>query len=635
MGFRGKFSFVKLKQRLSFKFFLSVMAFSVLLTFLSTALQLFLQSRTDTAIIKRNVEFVGESYLPSIAGSLFELDENQLRPLLKGVLQLQGVVYCEVVEESQRRSYRISEGNSTSRKDIVREFPLDYQDRGGKWVSMGILRVGASSKSVYDRLWARAWVDIVSGAMQIFLIAFVALAIFQRMVVRHLTTIDAYTRRLDIDKLDPFLDLDRTPRQDELGRLADAINDLQHRFKQDITRRDRAEKALREREKQLKLVLAGAELGMWDWNVQTGKFVINERGLEILGCKVDEIRYDLDTWKQLIHPDDMPGVRDVLNAHLEGKTPYYETEHRLRCKSGEWVWVLDRGKVIERDAERRPLRACGTYLDITERKRAEEALRAAEKEIHWHAENLEKIVEARTEQIQKLERERMEAEKLAATGRMAGRIAHEINNPLAGIKNSFRLLKDAIPVNYPYLKYVGLIDKEMDRIARIVSQMYDLYRPEKEATREFSVNESILEVKSLLDVSEGRLRKSNITIEVETGDKPIVVTMKESIFHQILYNLLDNAIDASPPGEAVRVTASVTKDALSITVSDHGIGIPEELRSKIFEPFLTTKELPDKRALGIGLSISKSLVEELGGAIDFTSEVGKGTVFRVTLPISL
>ncbi|NQU07737.1 MAG: DUF3365 domain-containing protein, partial [Candidatus Abyssubacteria bacterium] len=130
-----------------------------------------------------------------------------------------------------------------------------------------------------------------------------------------------------------------------------------------------------ESEERMELALHGGDLGTWDWNVETGEVTFNERWAEMLGYASDGIEPHLSTREKLVHPDDMPGVEEVLNAHLEGKTDFYETEHRVRHKSGEWVWVLDKGRVIERDAEGRPLRACGTHLDITERKQAEEALR--------------------------------------------------------------------------------------------------------------------------------------------------------------------------------------------------------------------------------------------------------------------
>jgi PAS domain S-box-containing protein len=144
----------------------------------------------------------------------------------------------------------------------------------------------------------------------------------------------------------------------------------------DITERKRAEEDLRDSQERLKLALHGGALGTWDWNVQTDEVRFNERWAEMVGYGLEELEPHLSTWENLVHPDDIPAVYEALNAHLEGKTPFYEAEFRMQHKSGEWVWVLDRGKVIERDGKGRPLRACGTHLDITERKRTEHAAQA-------------------------------------------------------------------------------------------------------------------------------------------------------------------------------------------------------------------------------------------------------------------
>jgi two-component system sensor histidine kinase/response regulator len=148
----------------------------------------------------------------------------------------------------------------------------------------------------------------------------------------------------------------------------------------DVTERVRDQEALRASQERLALALAGADLGLWDWNPQTGAAVVDERWAAMLGYTLDEIAPHVSSWENLVHPDDMPQVSEALNAHLAGRSSQYETEHRLRAKSGEWVYVLDRGKVVERDADGKPIRVTGTHLDITDRKRAEVALRRAEHE---------------------------------------------------------------------------------------------------------------------------------------------------------------------------------------------------------------------------------------------------------------
>jgi PAS domain S-box-containing protein len=125
---------------------------------------------------------------------------------------------------------------------------------------------------------------------------------------------------------------------------------------------------IQETQERLELALQGAELGTWDWNIPSGDVVFNARWAEMLGYRLDEIEPNISSWEKLIHPDDLPHVRPLLEAHLSGSTDAYRAEHRLRHKSGEWVWVLDCGKVIQRDTSGKPLRACGIHQDITEQK---------------------------------------------------------------------------------------------------------------------------------------------------------------------------------------------------------------------------------------------------------------------------
>lgn len=134
------------------------------------------------------------------------------------------------------------------------------------------------------------------------------------------------------------------------------------------------EQALRTSEERLELALEGADLGIWDWNIQTGEVVFNDRWARMLGYSLEEIDSGFEAWKRNLHPEDASGVLEKLTAHLEGKTPFYQTEHRLGAKDGSWKWILSRGKVVERDENGAAIRAAGTHLDITDRKEAEASL---------------------------------------------------------------------------------------------------------------------------------------------------------------------------------------------------------------------------------------------------------------------
>lgn len=135
------------------------------------------------------------------------------------------------------------------------------------------------------------------------------------------------------------------------------------------------DRRLKEHEQRLALALDGADLGTWDWNARTDTVIYNERSSGMLGYRLDEIEPHMTSWERRIHPDDLAKTLEFWNAHLDNRIPSYECEHRLRHKNGRWVWVLSKGKVIERDSQGRPMRACGTHLDISERKRLEDSLR--------------------------------------------------------------------------------------------------------------------------------------------------------------------------------------------------------------------------------------------------------------------
>ncbi|KXK31733.1 MAG: diguanylate cyclase/phosphodiesterase [Candidatus Brocadia sinica] len=128
---------------------------------------------------------------------------------------------------------------------------------------------------------------------------------------------------------------------------------------------------LGEKEERLELALWGTDLGLWDWNIQTGKVFYDKRLAEMLDYTLEEIELHGDSWEKLIHPDDMPGMTKILNDHLNGKIECYEANYRILNKSGEWLWILDRGKVVERDRYGKPLRVVGTHRNITTQKRAE------------------------------------------------------------------------------------------------------------------------------------------------------------------------------------------------------------------------------------------------------------------------
>lgn len=260
--------------------------------------------------------------------------------------------------------------------------------------------------------------------------------------------------------------------------------------------------------------------------------------------------------------------------------------------------------------------------DITERKHLEA-------ERSRHTEELEHQIAERTAEIAKLESQRAQAEKLAAMGRLAAGVAHEINNPIAGIKNAFTLVKQAVDPGHPHAEFVGMIDREIARVASIIQNMYQLYRPESGKGEAVELQSMMNDIEALFS-KRLQQRRLELTIEVDPCIDRLRVPRRDLL--QVLLNLLNNAIDCSRDRGTVTLAIRAEPDAIRIAVSDQGPGIPPEHFPHIFDPFFTTKTGGDQKGMGLGLSISQSLVMAMGGKIEVRTQPNGGSTFSVLLP---
>jgi hypothetical protein len=225
-----------------------------------------------------------------------------------------------------------------------------------------------------------------------------------------------------------------------------------------------------------------------------------------------------------------------------------------------------------------------------------------------------------------------EVETLSSIGRVAARVAHEINNPLAGIQNSFLLLRDAIPPQHPHYAYVGAMEREIARIASVTRQLYETYRSEGNGAGGTGVRTLIGDAVALLEQVN---RPSKVRIHADLEAVPSQVAIPESVLRQSVYNLVQNAVEASPPGGTVTVKASVVDSMFVLTVRDEGPGVPGELRSRIFQPFVSSKERnASASGMGIGLSMVQRSVTALGGSIDIADPPQGGAEFVVRIPLA-
>jgi PAS domain S-box-containing protein len=392
---------------------------------------------------------------------------------------------------------------------------------------------------------------------------------------------------------------------------------------QDVTERKKSEQALRQSEERLRQIAENIEEIFWIMDPATRRTLYVSPAFErIWGQTMQSMLDNPTSWADPVHPDD----RDAAYVPDDDLYEQWEREYRLVTKEGNIRWTHTRGIPI-RDVNGKVYRVVGITQDITQRKELEDQLRR-------HAQELNELVRERTERIRELERQRAEAEKAVATGRIAARIAHEINNPLAGIASAFALIKDSVLPNHAYFPYVAKVEREIDRISQITRQMYVVYRPETEPAQEISVDDVLRDVIGTLE-SLSTSRK--VIVTRCDGPPDLKVTLPENALRQVLANIIRNAIEASPAGASVKISNYVsleTKERIVIAITDRGSGIDTAHRDQIFEPFFTTKNTMPAAGLGLGLSVANSLTLAMGGHIELETATSRGTTFRVVLPMT-
>ncbi len=231
------------------------------------------------------------------------------------------------------------------------------------------------------------------------------------------------------------------------------------------------------------------------------------------------------------------------------------------------------------------------------------------------------------EELRKTQEQLIQSEKLAALGQLSARVAHEVNNPLGIIKNYLELMSIETGENDHPSEYVGIVSEEVDRIARIVRQLLDFYRPD--SGEEVETNISAVLEETLLLVSM-HLEKKGLTVEQDFQVEPAMIMASPEQMKQVFLNLIMNATDFTPAGGTITVTLESDGDDLLIQFRDTGPGIPEEDLPRVFEPFFTTRK--GASGTGLGLAVCKGIVQKYNGTISALNHSEGGAVFVIRIP---
>jgi len=365
---------------------------------------------------------------------------------------------------------------------------------------------------------------------------------------------------------------------------------------------------VKEAKERLDLALQAANILIWDWDARRTNVFLGGSWAIILRVGKETSALSLDDLAQMVHPDDLPKVRQALNKCLNGGESEYVAEHRVKTLAGGWVWSLSRGRVVERDAGGRAQRMTGVNVDIDDRKRAEVELLAA---------------------VQR------EKELSEMKSKFVSTASHEFRTPLATMLSSAELLEHYSESLSPAekLNLLQTIQGGAKRMSEMIDDVLTLGRAESGVLK---LNLGPTNLRELCGrvVSEFRIAqgKQHIITLDDRFDRPDA-TLDERLLRHILNNLLSNAVKYSPPGSEVTLSLSRRDEQATIEIQDRGIGIPLEDQPRMFESFHRASNVENRPGTGLGLAIVKKAVELHGGDISLTSAVGSGTRFTVMIPL--
>ncbi|MDO9092561.1 MAG: PAS domain-containing protein [Rubrivivax sp.] len=375
----------------------------------------------------------------------------------------------------------------------------------------------------------------------------------------------------------------------------------------DVSERKRAELALLRNSELWKLALECTGDGVWDWHVQERREVLSAQCKAMYGFGPDELPDTPDGLDSRTHPDDLPAMRAAREAHFDGRTANYANEHRVQCKDGSWKWILSRGMVLERDSLGQPLRMIGTHTDITGRKQADEL---------------------------RIERDLAAAADRAKSAFLS-RVSHELRTPLNAVLGFSQLLELEPGDGERQRRWVAQVLSSGRHLLALMDDVLDISSAQTGqltmAVEDMPLQPLITEVVAMLSAA---ATAAGVRVHDDTArGLPLRVRADRKRLLQVLSNLLSNAIKYNRPGGWVRLQAEAGDGTLLLSVADSGPGLDAAQRARLFQPFERVgAQHGAVPGTGLGLALSRQLVEAMGGSITVDSTPGRGSSFRVHLP---
>lgn len=438
----------------------------------------------------------------------------------------------------------------------------------------------------------------------------------------------------------------------ERNELLEALHESNQVLQRDIEERTKIQENLAKTGGRLQYLVDNTPAIIYT-SVPSGDFKItfvSENLTRVLGYEPQELLNENDFWFNHIHPDDVSGIFSTLPYLFVEEQQAYE--YRFRHKDNSYVWVHDTLRMV-RDSAGGALEIIGSMTDITQRKQIEHALQE-EKEQQ----------KSLIKQLQEAQSQLLQSEKMASIGQLAAGVAHEINNPVGYVSSNLgslqkyiedlfqvvhmyeatehfiepdkpswekiQSLKKQVDIKFLETDIAELIKESLGGVRRVREIVQDLKDFSHVDEAEWQVVDLHKGLDSTLNIAHNEIKyKANVIKEY--GGIPLVECLASQL-NQVFMNLLVNAAQSIESQGIIIIRTGMKDEWVWVEVSDNGKGIPPENMNRIFEPFFTTK--PVGKGTGLGLSLSYGILKKHGGHCEVHSEIGKGTSFKVWLPVS-
>ncbi|KIQ78467.1 ATP-binding protein [Aeromonas sp. L_1B5_3] len=633
---------------LSYRLLSYILVCSTVLAMIITALQLAWDYRKDVAVIEDSIGQIEASFLQPIAASLWNLDEEQVKVQIEGIMNLPNMQFVMVKEMLGNSEVPLlTQGVERESYDISREFNLTYQGE-----VVGKLFVAASLEQIYQRLIEKSVLIMVSQTIKTLVVSFCILIIIYYLVVRHINRIASYAQKFNLDRLDMELELEGRPlprkKPDELDTLVATLNQMRTRLRDELLARHQAVEQLQQERDFSATLINSANMVICCMEPDLTIASINPAAILLTGYHQQELLQHnwLDLFVSNAQRQELSNILSAEGSLADKVVIMHDQQaHELVL---QWTFVpFYEGPNLKYQI--------GFGYDITKVER--EIIQLNEQLEGKVAERTRSLSEANTQlgkaydDLKQAQQTLVESEKMASLGSLVAGVAHEINTPIGISVTASSYLQERVAdfkshieskqLSRSYLnEFTVNLDESMQLLQGNLRRASELIASFKQVavdqSSEARYNFSLADNLHQVVVSLGhKLKKAQCEVDIQCDPKLSIFSFPGSftqIYSNLILNSINHGFDNWDKPKKITIKVEQQGEELLIDYSDNGRGIPPEILPRIFDPFVTSKR--GQGGSGLGTHIIYNLVVQLlRGRIHCASEPGNGAEFHIRLPI--